>query len=375
MRGGGRYALHRARRTFASVERKEELNTEFELRTAQDVTNELGNMKGAMMKLGQMASYIDTGLPDNVRQTLASLQHDAPPMSAELAAQQIRDDLGADPTELFHTWDPVPIASASIGQVHRAITREGVAVAVKVQYPGVAAAVKSDLGNAGWLFSAMGSMFPGLDSGPIVDELKARLFEELDYELEAANQRYYAANYEGHPFIHIPGVIDEYCSPRVLTTELAEGVKFAEVLNWSEEERNLTAETLFRFSFGAIYGLHTFNGDPHPGNYIFKPGGHVTFLDFGLVKRFTAEENQLFQDLIVAMVLNNDMDMFRRRLESIKMLPAKTTSATTTYLTTSSTTTTTYSKTARSLLTPSTPRAVSPIFSPPEIASPNSRRS
>lgn len=321
MRGGGRYALHKARRTFASAERKESLDTEFQLKTAEDVTAELGNMKGAMMKLGQMASYIDTGLPDHVRATLASLQHDAPPMAPELAAQQVKDELGFEPTQLFAEWDPVPIASASIGQVHRAITREGEAVAVKVQYPGVAEAVKSDLGNAGWLFGAMGSMFPGLDSGPIVEELKARLFEELDYTLEAENQRYYAKNYRDHPFIHVPQVIDRYCTQRILTTELVTGSKFTEVLEWSSEERNLIAETIFRFSFGAIYGLHAFNGDPHPGNYIFNPGGQVTFLDFGLVKRFTTTEDQLFQDLIMAMVINKDMDMFRERLESIKMLP------------------------------------------------------
>lgn len=297
------------------------MNTDFQMKTAEDVTAELGNMKGAMMKLGQMASYIDTGLPDHVRSTLASLQHDAPPMSPELAAQQIESELGEKPTELFLQWDPIPIAAASIGQVHRAITREGVAAAVKVQYPGVAEAVKSDLGNAGWLFGAMKSMFPGLDSGPIVSELRDRLFEELDYNLEAENQRYYAKNYEGHPFIHIPGVIDRYCSERVLTTELVDGSRFADVLEWSAEEKNLTAETLFRFSFGSIYGLHAFNGDPHPGNYIFNPGGQVTFLDFGLVKRFTVEENKLFEDLIVAMVIERDMDRFRARLESIEMLP------------------------------------------------------
>lgn len=321
LRGGGRYAMHRARRTFASVERKDELTTAFQLKTAEDVTAELGNMKGAMMKLGQMASYIDTGLPDHVRQTLASLQHDAPPMAPELAAKQIKDELGSLPEELFLEWDPIPIASASIGQVHRAITREGQAVAVKVQYPGVAEAVKSDLGNAGWLFGAMGSMFPGLDSGPIVDELRDRLFEELDYELEAENQRYYAENYEGHPYIHIPEVIDMYCSGQVLTTELVDGSKFNEVLTWSSEQKNLIAETIFRFSFGAIYGLHAFNGDPHPGNYIFNTGGRVSFLDFGLVKRFTQDEDRLFEDLVVAMVIENDMDLFRSRLESIKMLP------------------------------------------------------
>ncbi len=274
------------------------------------------------MKIGQMASYIDTGLPDHVRDTLASLQHDAPPMSPELAASTIRAELGADPSELFVEWDPVPIASASIGQVHRAITRDDRAVAVKIQYPGVAEAVRSDLGNADWIFGAMSSMFPGLESGPIAAELKERLIEELDYENEAANQRYFADFFDGHPHIHVPKVIDELSGPRVLTTELATGHRFDEVLTWSQDEKNRVAEAIFRFSFGSIYRLHAFNGDPHPGNYLFEKGGRVTFLDFGLVKRFTPEETELFESLITKMVVERDRVGFRRLVENAGLLKA-----------------------------------------------------
>ncbi|MEZ5375474.1 MAG: AarF/ABC1/UbiB kinase family protein [Acidimicrobiales bacterium] len=320
LRGGRRYAVSKARQTFASAERKEELALEFQMQTAADVTRELGNMKGAMMKIGQMASYIDTGLPDNVRQTLASLQHDAPPMSPELAAATLRAELGAGPDELFAEWDPIPIASASIGQVHRAITLDDRAVAVKIQYPGVADAVRSDLGNADWIFGAMSSMFPGLESGPIANELKERLYEELDYENEAANQRYFAEFFDGHPRVHVPKVIDELSGPRVLTTELATGHRFDEVLTWDQHEKNLIGETIFRFSFGSIYRLHAFNGDPHPGNYLFDKGGRVTFLDFGLVKRFTPEETQLFEDLITKMVLERDDAGFRKLVEDAGLL-------------------------------------------------------
>ncbi|MEM7274487.1 MAG: AarF/ABC1/UbiB kinase family protein [Actinomycetota bacterium] len=319
-RGGGRYAVHRARRTFASAARKEELDTEFQLRTAEDVTRELGNMKGAMMKIGQMASYLDTGLPDPVRQTLASLQSDAPPMSPELSAAQIETAFGAAPDEVFLEWDPVPIAAASIGQVHRAITRDGLAVAVKVQYPGVAEAVAADLGNAGWLFGGLAAMFPGVEPGPIIDEIKDRLREELDYELEAANQRHFHNHFAGHPYIHIPAVIDEYSTDRILTTELATGSRFEDVVGWSKEERDLAAETLFRFSFGAIYQIHAFNGDPHPGNYLFNPGGQVTFLDFGLVKRFDPAETKLFEDLIIEMVIKRDVEAFRALVEEVGIL-------------------------------------------------------
>ncbi len=310
-RTGRRFAMTAARKTFASAERRSELDREFQLATAGDVTEALGNMKGALMKLGQMASYIDSGLPDPVRQTLAQLQNDAPPMTPELARSTVEAAFGAPLAERFAEFDLEPIAAASIGQVHRAITLDGRAVAVKVQYPGVAEAVAADLGNADWLFAMLATAFPGLESGPVVEELKERLGEELDYELEAANQREFAEFYRGHPFIHVPEVIDELCTPTVLTTELAVGVSFDEVCTWTPEERNRTAETLFRFSFGSIYRSAAFNGDPHPGNYLFRPGGEVTFLDFGLVKRFDAEQTDLFERMINAMVIERDIPAFR----------------------------------------------------------------
>ncbi len=320
VKGSGRFAVTKAKKTFASAERKEALDLEFQIRTAEDVTAELGNMKGALMKLGQMASYVDVGLPPHVSETLASLQSDAPPMSGDLAAETIERELGKPVDQLFQEWDPIPIASASIGQVHRAITLDDRAVAVKVQYPGVAEAVSSDLQNADLLFGALGGMFPGLDTGPVVEELKLRLAEELDYENEAKNQRYFASFFDRHPFMHVPQVVDHLSTARILTSDLATGSSFDEVLTWSEEEKNLTAETIFRFSFGAIYRLHAFNGDPHPGNYLFQPGGKVTFLDFGLVKRFTPSETQLFQDLIIAMVIENDIGKFRRFVEDADLL-------------------------------------------------------
>ncbi len=321
-RGGGRYAMHKAKRTFASVERQIELDEEFQIRTAEDVTRELGNMKGAMMKLGQMASYLDTGLPDNVRQTMASLQSDAPPMAPELVAQQIESELGSPPSELFAEWDPAPIAAASIGQVHRAITHEGDAVAVKVQYPGVAEAVRSDLGNAGWIFGGLATLFPSLEPEPIVEELKSRLNEELDYVNEANNQRLFCDYFRGHPYITVPRVFDRYSTSKVLTTDLISGHRFDEVATWSKSERDLAAETLFRFSFGAIYQLHAFNGDPHPGNYLFNPGGQVAFLDFGLIKRFADDEITLFADLIQAMVLEGNSSTFRARAQQAGILSA-----------------------------------------------------
>jgi predicted unusual protein kinase regulating ubiquinone biosynthesis (AarF/ABC1/UbiB family) len=163
-------------------------------------------------------------------------------------------------------------------------------------------------------------MFPGLDPGPLVEELQSRLVEELDYRLEAENQRLFAAAYEGHPFIHVPAVVDSLSARRVLTTELAEGVRFDEVLTWPEAERNLAAEAIFRFVFRSLYRLHAFNGDPHPGNYLFRPGGEVTFLDFGLVKRFEPKEISVFEQMIRTIVLEPDPEAFRRIIEGVGLL-------------------------------------------------------
>jgi predicted unusual protein kinase regulating ubiquinone biosynthesis (AarF/ABC1/UbiB family) len=319
-RAGGAFALHRARRTFAGAERRQHLDMQFEMRTAAQITETLGNMKGAMMKLGQMASYLDSGMPPHVRDALAQLQADAPPMSGELAAGVIESELGQHPDRLFLEWDPVPIASASIGQVHRAITTGGRAVAVKVQYPGIDEAIASDLGSANLLFSGLGAMFPGLEPGPIVEEIRERILEELDYELEARNQQLFVDHYAGHPCIHVPAVLHDLSSRRVLTTELAEGVRFDEVLTWSQEEKDLAAETIFRFVFRSLYRFLAFNGDPHPGNYLFRPGGHVVFLDYGLVKRFTPGEVDQFSSLVRSMVLHRDVQSFRRSIEEIGLL-------------------------------------------------------
>jgi predicted unusual protein kinase regulating ubiquinone biosynthesis (AarF/ABC1/UbiB family) len=319
-RTGARHAMHRVRVATAPADRRAELDVAHQMRTAADVASALGEMKGALMKLGQMASYLDDGVPEPVRQALAGLQQDAPPMAPELCASVVRAELGDEPDRVFARWDPVPIAAASIGQVHRAVTHAGRSVAVKVQYPGVDEAIRADLVNTDFLFRAMGLMFPGLDPKPLVAELRARLVEELDYEIEATNQRLFADYYAGHPFIRVPAVIDDLSTARVLTTELATGARFADIESWPQGERDAAAEAIFRFVFRGIYRIHAFNGDPHPGNYLFHGDGRVTFLDFGLVKRYTAAEVKLFAELIQAMVLDHDIPHFRRVLEANNVL-------------------------------------------------------
>ncbi len=324
---GGTYATTAARKVFASTERRIELDEQRQLRTADQVAEELGHMKGALMKLGQMASYLDEGLPEPLRMALAQLQSNAPPMSSELAAGVIEAELGARPETIFVEWDPLPIAAASIGQVHRAVvidpdTGAERPVAVKVQYPGVDAAIRADLKNADMLGTLLKQGFGGLEPDEMVAEIKERLEEELDYELEAVNQQRFAHFYRDHPYINVPAVLPTLSTRRVLTTELVSGSTWSELLTWDQAERDLAGETIFRFVFRSLYRMRAFNGDPHPGNYLFHGGGRVTFLDFGLVKHFSNDEMQNFADMVKAAAFDHDAIAFREVVERTGMLRA-----------------------------------------------------
>jgi predicted unusual protein kinase regulating ubiquinone biosynthesis (AarF/ABC1/UbiB family) len=322
LRIGGRYVARSPRLLFASVERRDELSEDLALRTADEVAEELGSMKGVLMKLGQMASYIYEDMPLTFRASMSRLQQNAPPMTGELAASVIESELGRPPHEVFAEWDPRPIAAASIGQVHRAITRDGRAVAVKVQYPGIARSITSDLRNVGLLRRVVGAAFPGLDTRSLVDELGERLAEEVDYLREARMQQLFAKYYEGHPFIDVPRVVEELSTARVLTSDLAAGASFDELLRWGQHERDLAGEVIHRFVFRSLYRLHAFNGDPHPGNYLFHRGGRVTFLDFGLTKLFTDEDLAPLVDAVRYLVFEKDYEAFRASLERAGFLKA-----------------------------------------------------
>jgi predicted unusual protein kinase regulating ubiquinone biosynthesis (AarF/ABC1/UbiB family) len=315
LRIGGRYAARSPQLLFASVERRRDLRHDLALRSAEEVAEELGAMKGALMKLGQMASYLDEGMPATFRANMARLQYNAPPMTPELAASVVVEELGDAPERVFARWDPLPFAAASIGQVHRAITRDGQAVAVKVQYPGIARSIESDLRNVALLRRVTAAAFPGLDTGALVDELRERLAEEVDYRLEADHQELFATYYDGHPVIHVPRVVRELSTARVLTGELRSGARFDEILGWDQRERDLAAETIHRFVFRSLYRLRAFNGDPQPGNYLFHGQGRVSFLDYGLTKRFTVEDLAPLEDAARSIAVERDGEGFRRALE------------------------------------------------------------
>src|SRR6202042_1837042 len=272
VRGGMRYAGSAPRLFAVAGEQRQQLRNDLAMRTADDVLATLGTMKGVMVKLGQMASYVDDGLSPAVRRTLSRLQDSVPPMSAELAAGVVAEELGLPPEEAFARWDPVPIAAASIGQVHRAMTHDGRAVAVKVQYPGIAETIAADLGNVALLRRMLRITAPAQDVDGLIAELRDRVLEELDYRREAENQRLVAAYYDGHPTIFVPKIVDELSTRRLVTSELADGARFAGLGQGSQEERDLAAETIYRFTFRSLYDVHAFNGDPHPGNYLFHGG-------------------------------------------------------------------------------------------------------
>jgi predicted unusual protein kinase regulating ubiquinone biosynthesis (AarF/ABC1/UbiB family) len=291
-RRGVHWAWTKARGRTVGEARRAALEEQFTIRTAEDVAAELGQMKGAVMKLGQMVGFVTDGMAPEVQAAFAQLQQDVPPMAPSLAEQVVVEELGAHPDQLFLEWDPVPVAAASIGQVHRAVMPDGRRVAVKVQYPGVDQAITSDLDHAERLYSMFSAFaFAGVDVHALVDELRDRMADELDYRHEADAQAEFAERYRGHPFVRVPDVIRERSARRVLTSEWVDGMTFAELLErGAEAELQHVGEVLFRFAQGSLHTYRTFNGDPHPGNYRFHRDGTVTFLDFGLVKRFTDAE-------------------------------------------------------------------------------------
>jgi predicted unusual protein kinase regulating ubiquinone biosynthesis (AarF/ABC1/UbiB family) len=266
---------------------------QFHTETAERLLALLGSMKGAAMKLGQIASFVDFDLPPEVRATyhtvLAELRDAAPPMDPEVIAAVVEDEFGAPVDEIFSRWERKPMASASIGQVHRAELPDGTPVAVKIQYPGVAEAVEADLANAE-SFAPLSRVFsPNLRIKPLMEELRLRVLDELDYQREAQYQQAFAQRYDGHPFIRIPRVHAEWCRPRVLTADLATGAGFDRMLEHSvEADRQRYGEIIYRFVFGSIHRFRLFNADPHPGNYLFPGDGSVVFLDFGSVKPFSS---------------------------------------------------------------------------------------
>jgi predicted unusual protein kinase regulating ubiquinone biosynthesis (AarF/ABC1/UbiB family) len=270
-------------------------------------------------------SFLDVGVvPPEYREEfqrkLAALRDAAPSVTFKDMGKLIEQQLDGRLNEVFAEFDEDPIAAASIGQVYRAKLLDGRTVAVKVQYPGIAAAVRADLQNLGMILRLVKRIAPGLDPKAIGDEIRERIEEELDYELEASNQRTLARIFKGHPFIAVPNVVTSLSREKVLVSEFVEGEGFETIRNYPHAQRDRVAEIMFRFYFGCLYRHHEFSGDPHPGNSMLLADGRVAFFDFGLFKRMPAGAVEL-EIKVVRAVIEGDAETIMRLGAEVGFFP------------------------------------------------------
>ncbi len=271
-------------------ERRREAQSRRYAKIAEEVVEQLGRMKGAAMKFGQVLSTVD--LPnlepedrERLKEKLAVLRDQAPRVAFKDVERVMREDWGEPPSRVLAELDPEAIAAASIGQVYRGVTKDGRDVAIKVQYPGIVEAVDADLRAARALVPLIKRLSPGLDGRALVNELRERVSEELDYELEAQNGRRVARHWRDHPHVLVPRVDTELSTRRVLVSDWVDGEGFAVMKELGDAERDRLGETMFRFFFATAREMDLALGDPHPGNLMRnKADGRLVALDFGLVR-------------------------------------------------------------------------------------------
>ncbi len=259
----------------------------------------VGELKGVGMKVGQLASYIDVDVPDEVKEALAALQSHSQPMEPEKVRSILETELGEAGKALWSKLERTPVAAASIGQVHRAVLPDGTRVAVKVQYPGIERAIENDFGPASMGARMISMLHPAAPARAFMREARARFLEECDYHREARCTRRFAEMYEDHAVITIPDVHDRYCSTRVITTTWIDGLSFEEWMETDpdQETRDRMGEAMFEFYVGSLFRHGLYNGDPHPGNYLFLDDGRIAMLDHGCTREFPRS----FIDKLVAL--------------------------------------------------------------------------
>ncbi|WP_249010576.1 AarF/ABC1/UbiB kinase family protein [Conexibacter sp. DBS9H8] len=322
---GVRWAGMRAANRVRSPERAEAAERVRTVALVNELVDQLSRMRGAAMKVGQMLSMVEfDGLEPDQREELsrrlATLRDDVAPVPFARLERLMVSEFGAPLAQVFSEFDERAFAAASIGQVHRARTRAGVDVVVKVQYPGVAEAVDTDLRNAKLLVPLLSRLAPGLDARALADELAERIAEELDYELEAQHQRRIGRLFRGHPFIVVPAVDTALSTRRVLVSDYLDGERFSAVQARGQADRDRYAEIVFRFFFGLLYRDRIALGDPHPGNYLRLPDGRVGFLDFGLLREVTPDRVRA-EAAIAAAVAAADADALTEALIGAGYLP------------------------------------------------------
>ena len=323
---GLRWAGMRTANRVRTPERAASAESERTAALVRQLVDQLGQMRGAAMKVGQIISMVEfDGLPeeerDDLQRRLAALRDDIPPVRFADLEKLMRQEYGGPLGRVFRDFDEQAFAAASIGQVHRATTLEGDEVAVKIQYPGVAEAVETDLRNATLLLPLVKRLAPGLDAKALVSEMRERISEELDYELEAQNQRRIGRLMRGHPFVLVPKVHTDLSTRRVLVSEYVEGEGFETVRRADEAQRDRYGEIVFRFHFGLLYRDRIGLGDPHPGNYLLTPDGRVCFLDFGLVRHVSADRVAAERAIALA-VRDGDAEAVKAALLAGGYLPA-----------------------------------------------------
>ena len=266
----------------------EVVTAELQARTAQQLFQVLGELKGGAMKFGQALSIFEAALPEDLagpyRAMLTKLQDSAPPMPTASVHRVLAEDLGPDWRDRFEQFDDAPAASASIGQVHRAVWADGRDVAVKIQYPGAATALMSDLRQISRVTRVAAGWVPGIELGPILDELRDRMAEELDYRLEADAQATFAEAFAGDPQFAIPDVVEGTQS--VIVSEWLDGVPLSQIIaSGTQDERDAAAQLYLEFLFAGPARAGLLHADPHPGNFRITPDGRLGVIDFGAVNR------------------------------------------------------------------------------------------
>jgi predicted unusual protein kinase regulating ubiquinone biosynthesis (AarF/ABC1/UbiB family) len=292
---------------------------EIQQRTAEQIFRVLGELKGGALKLGQALSIFEAALPPEIagpyRATLTRLQEAAPPLPASALHRVLVADLGANWRDNFIDFDDTPAAAASIGQVHRATWHDGRKVAVKIQYPGAGKALINDFTQLSRLGRLFGVLMPGLDVKPLLDELRKRVAEELDYRLEAASQEAFASAYSGDPDFLVPHVVD--ATDHVLVSEWMDGTPLSKIItDGSVEQRNRAGIMIVRFLFSGPARAGLLHADPHPGNFRLLDDGRLGILDFGAVDRLPEGLPRFFGKLLRLMHENRDIETVEEELRA-----------------------------------------------------------
>jgi predicted unusual protein kinase regulating ubiquinone biosynthesis (AarF/ABC1/UbiB family) len=300
----GRYAQSRLKEAFQPKDDAHAARLDAYRKSGERIAETLGELKGAAMKIGQMASIGSDILPKELSDALTKLQKEAPPMPFEVIAEQIERELGSPPELLFSAFDETPFASASIGQVHRATTDDGRDVVVKVQYPGVDSSVDSDLAHLKLALRASGLVNKVHRQGltRVFDELRERLHEELDYTLEADNVRQFRAFHADQPYIVVPDVVGERSAKRVLTLtyEWGDAIVELDAKGYDQVTRDKLGTHLFQMVASQIFVHRAVQADPNPANFACRPDGTIVLYDFGCVQRISDEVMDPYTRLVQA---------------------------------------------------------------------------